>query len=159
MKNYSNKIEQRSTLFSLHRLSGQQELVLLLDVSTLYTLQGPELHLDVSTLQGLCCTWTCLLHKGLSCTRTCLNNRSLYCSQTCLHQSGLNVSKQQELCCPWGMSCTWTYLGAAVRFAPGLVYTTEACVLTGRVNTRGLELHLDVSPLITNPLTASQRIT
>ncbi len=45
-------------------VSGQQEPALILEVSTMYT-TGPELHLDGSTLRGLCLTSTCLNHRVL----------------------------------------------------------------------------------------------
>jgi hypothetical protein len=50
-------------------VSGQQEPLLLLDVSTL---QGPELHLEVSVQKEPILDWFCLHHTGLSCTLTCV---------------------------------------------------------------------------------------
>jgi hypothetical protein len=41
-------------------LVGQQESVLLLDLSTL---QSPVLHTDMSTHWGLSCIWMCLIHR------------------------------------------------------------------------------------------------
>ncbi len=40
-----------------------QSYVLHLEVSSP---QGSELHMEVSTLQGLCFTWTCLGNRSLS---------------------------------------------------------------------------------------------
>jgi hypothetical protein len=93
------------------------EARVLLGVSTP---QGPELHLDVSTLlyRGMCCIGRCLLHRGLSCI------------WMCLHYKGA---------VPRGVYTT----GACA--APGGVYATEACAAPEGVFTTGYELHLRVS--------------
>ncbi len=73
------------------------------------TLQGPELHLDVSALQrGVYCSWRCLHYRSLSCIWTCLQYRGVYCSWRCLHYRGLS--------CIWtclhyrGVYCSWRCL-------------------------------------------------
>ncbi len=150
------------------------------------TPQGPELHLnlsgqeepllllDVSALEGLSCTWTCLFKRSLCISWTSLHytgpelHLDLYgqgFSWTCLHlrawaAPGLVYSRGAyaspgRLYTIQGLSCTWTCLDnrslcfsrtclhCRVWATPGLVWTTGAA--PGRVYTTGPELHLEVS--------------
>ncbi len=43
-----------------------------------YTTKGPELHPACLHYRGLCCIWTCLLHRNLSCTCICLGNTGAF---------------------------------------------------------------------------------
>ncbi len=54
-------------------LVGQQEPLLLLDVSTL---KRRELHLDYLGYWRLCCCWTCLHYRGLCCVWSCLHTEA-----------------------------------------------------------------------------------
>ncbi len=89
------------------------------------TLQWPVLYLIVSTPQGselhqclhyrgLCCTWTCLLHRGLVWTRG-----------------------------PYSAAPGRVYVTTGAWDAPGRVYTTDVCVVTRRVYTPGPKEHLN----------------
>ncbi len=67
-------------------VSELQRSVLLLEVSTL---QGPELNLDVSALQRsvLLLEVSTVQYRGLSCIWTCLHFRGVYCSWRCLQST------------------------------------------------------------------------
>jgi hypothetical protein len=106
-------------------LVGQQEPMLLLDVST-RTLQGRELHLHVFR-QLIACAAAGLIYTSEACIYFCY----------VLH---LDMSTH------WGLSCIMMCLELhhRARGAPGL-FTSEACGASRLVYTQGPELHLDVS--------------
>jgi hypothetical protein len=86
--------------------------VLLLDLSTVYTLQRPVLHSDVSTHWGLSFTWTCLHNKYQCCTRMCLHTQAWASPVTCLYY--------RFLCFTWTCflyrDLRWTWMCPHYRF-------------------------------------------
>jgi hypothetical protein len=91
-----------------------------------------ELHLDVSTQQRLCFSWTRLHHRELSCSWT----MDMSCFWTCLYYRGMNCTcmylDYRSLCCSWtclhyrGLYCTPTFPHTVAWAAPGRVYSTGA---------------------------------
>ncbi len=74
----------RALIRTLSCLDNSSLHVLLLDLSTVYKLQRPVLHSDVSTCWGLSFTWTCLHCRFMCCTWTCFLYRGLI-STGCVH--------------------------------------------------------------------------
>ncbi len=94
--------------------------------------QEPLLLLDVSTLQGLSYTWTCLYNKSLCFSWTCLHCRvwatpGLVCTTRAFSAPGRVYTTRPEL--------------------HGLVWTTRAFASPGHVYTTRSEQHLHVSTL------------
>ena len=133
-------------------MSGQQEPVLLLDVSTP---QGPELHQDVSTLHRPVLLLVMSMLQGLSCTWTYLDNSRLCCFWMCPHHRASAAPRRvytTGACAAPGHDWSTGACAApghvrtaGLCAAPGRVYTVKACAAPGPVYTAGPELHLDMS--------------
>jgi hypothetical protein len=147
-------------------MSGQQEPLLLLVMSTLFrshvhkettgacagldvfTSHAAELHLDKPRQQEPLLVWTCLNHMRLSCTWTCLHHRGLCCTWTTVGMSSpqgpelhIYMSGQQEPLLL--LDVTTLYRGLRCTWT----WTTGACAGLDLSTSHGAELHLDVATL------------